>query len=110
MILGGLNKLLARGEIVEEVTGGKGLLGKLMEGAGHVVKESAKNVVKQTLIGGLGADPKQLAQNVKDLAHSITHPIQALNRRYDFLNLSTKDYVRVPMLSTQEFRVDPINT
>ncbi|HYT42617.1 MAG TPA: hypothetical protein VEP90_09740, partial [Methylomirabilota bacterium] len=105
-LFGGLFKLLAAGEAVEGVTGARTLLGKTMEHA--VIKP-----LKSTIIQGLGGNPAQeirtLASNLKDFKNAILHPVQELNRRYDFFNLSVQDYIRVPTLNEQEFRVDAIN-
>src|SRR6266566_818101 len=105
-LFGGLFKLLAAGEAVEGVTGARTLLGKTMEHA--VIKP-----LKSTIIQGLGGNPAQeirtLASNLKDFKNSILHPVQELNRLYDFFNLSVQDFIRVPTLNEQEFRVDAIN-
>src|SRR5438034_10540358 len=105
-LFGGLFKLLAAGEAVEGVTGAKTLLCITME---HAVTKP----LKSTIIQGLGGNPAQeirtLASNLKDFKRAITHPVQELNRRFDFFNLSVQDYVKVPTLNEQEFRVDAIN-
>src|SRR6266566_7902277 len=105
-LFGRLFKLLAAGEAVEGVTGAKTLLGKTM---GHITQHA----IVRPIVQGLGGNPAQeirnLAANLKSFKAAITHPIQELNRRYDFFKLSVQDFIRVPTLEEQEFRVDAIN-